>query len=640
MSEEVTLPVLGESVTEGTVSRWLKKVGDTVAVDEPLVEISTDKVDTEIPSPVAGVLLQIRVQEDETAEVGSVLAVIGEPEAEPHTITEPPATPAAPAAEGSNAAGTVPIEPYAPEAYAGSAEQYAADAHTAAASAFQEPAAAAQIPVGYFSTQSPAAPGEPEPVIPSIAQPFVPPAAPASFVPAPPPATPAAPAPTAAQPGPSGLDITPSPYVPELAHRDIPEAIGTGPYVTPLVRKLADENGVDLDSVHGSGVGGRIRKQDILDAAAAPPAVQGAPIAMPAGPGQPTAAPAGAPVPSAPVPAGTVVPPASPAPAGVAVPPPPAPPVSASQPAFTPPAPVPATPVAPAASPAQPVQPTPPAARPAPPAPPAPPVRRAMPAPSVQTGDDEFTVPGVPTVPHSPLAGTTEKISRLRATIARRMVESLQVSAQLTATVEVDLTRISRLRAQVKDEFKAREGVSLTYLPFIAKAALEGLREFPKINATIDTEAGMITYSDGEHLGIAVDTPRGLLVPVIRGAGDLSVTGLAKKIADLGARTRNNQLSPDELSGGTFTLSNYGGAGTLFDTPIINQPQVAILGVGAITRRPVVVDDPNLGETITIRDMMYLSLSYDHRLIDGADAARFLSMVKTRLEAGDFGSEF
>jgi 2-oxoglutarate dehydrogenase E2 component (dihydrolipoamide succinyltransferase) len=232
--------------------------------------------------------------------------------------------------------------------------------------------------------------------------------------------------------------------------------------------------------------------------------------------------------------------------------------------------------------------------------------------------------------------GTTEKMTRIRATIAKRMVESLQVSAQLTATVEVDLTAVSKLRAKEKDAFKAREGVGLSYLPFIAKAAIEALKQFPKVNATIDTEAGTITYADGEHLGVAVDTEKGLMVPVIKDAGDLTVSGLAKKIGDLAARSRSNKVTPDELSGGTFTITNYGSAGTLFDTPIINQPQVAILGTGALVKRPMVVKDPNLGEIIAVRDMMYLSMSYDHRLVDGADAARFLSVVKARLEEGDF----
>ena len=220
------------------------------------------------------------------------------------------------------------------------------------------------------------------------------------------------------------------------------------------------------------------------------------------------------------------------------------------------------------------------------------------------------------------------------------MVESLQVAAQLTATVEVDLTAISQIRAKVKDDFKKREGATLSYLPFIAKAAIEALKVYPKVNATIDTEEKTITYPEAEHLGIAVDTEKGLLVPVIKDAGDLSIGGLAKRIADLAARTRQNKVTPDELVGGTFTITNYGSAGTLMDTPIINQPQVAILGTGALVKRPVVISDPRLGQVIAIRDLMYLSMSYDHRLVDGAEAARFLSTLKARLEEGDFGAEF
>jgi 2-oxoglutarate dehydrogenase E2 component (dihydrolipoamide succinyltransferase) len=315
-------------------------------------------------------------------------------------------------------------------------------------------------------------------------------------------------------------------------------------YVTPLVRKLAQEHAVDLNTVTGTGVGGRIRKQDVIAAAEAAKAAAEAAKAAAAEP--------------------------KPAPAAEA-------------------------------------------ARPA-----------AAAAP----------------VEASSLRGTTEKMSRLRKTIAKRMVESLQVSAQLTATVEVDLTEISRIRAAVKDAFKKQEGASLSYLPFITKAAVEALKAYPKVNATIDTEEQTVTYPDAEHVGIAVDTPKGLLVPVIKDAGDLNIGGLAKKIADLAARTRQNKVSPDELSGGTFTITNYGSAGTLMDTPIINQPQVAILGTGALVKRPTVITDPRLGEVIAIRDMMYLSMSYDHRLVDGAEAARFLSMVKARLEEGDFGSEF
>jgi pyruvate dehydrogenase E2 component (dihydrolipoyllysine-residue acetyltransferase) len=307
--------------------------------------------------------------------------------------------------------------------------------------------------------------------------------------------------------------------------------------VTPLVRKLAGEHGVDLSSLTGSGVGGRIRKQDVLDAAERAKAAAAAP--------------------------------------------PPAP------------------------APAEAAQAAPQAPRPEP----------------------------------SPLRGRTEKLTRMRATIARRMVESLQVSAQLTTVVEVDVTRIARLRDQAKAEFARREGVKLSFLPFFALAAVEALRVHPNVNASIDTDAGTVTYHDAEHLGIAVDTERGLMVPVIRNAGDLNLAGLARRIADLAERTRTNKVTPDELSGGTFTLTNTGSRGALFDTPIINQPQVAILGTGSVVRRAVVVDDANLGEIIVPRSMIYLALSYDHRLVDGADAARFLGTIKDRLEAGQFEAE-
>ncbi|KWX10120.1 hypothetical protein TR74_05525, partial [Carbonactinospora thermoautotrophica] len=239
----------------------------------------------------------------------------------------------------------------------------------------------------------------------------------------------------------------------------------------------------------------------------------------------------------------------------------------------------------------------------------------------------------------SPLRGRTEKMSRLRQVIAKRMVESLQTAAQLTTVVEVDVTNVARLRERAKKEFEAREGVKLTFLPFFAKAALEALKQHPKLNAVIDTEANTVTYHEAEHLGIAVDTERGLLVPVIHNAGDLNLTGLARKIADVAERTRTNRVSPDELSGGTFTITNTGSRGALFDTPIINQPQVAILGTGAVVKRPVVVSDPELGEAIAIRSMVYLALTYDHRLIDGADAARFLTTVKQRLEEGKFEAD-
>jgi pyruvate dehydrogenase E2 component (dihydrolipoamide acetyltransferase) len=611
MSTSVTLPALGESVTEGTVSRWLKQVGDTVEADEPLLEVSTDKVDTEIPSPTSGVLLEIKAQEDETVEVGAVLAVIGDPsEADGQAAPAPeapaeqaaeepaeeeaeaPAQEEAPPAESpeeperTEAAAEAPEEPAAPAATSGGpaagnevtlpelgesvtegtvsrwlkqvGESVAADEPLLEVSTdkvdteIPSPTSGTLLEIrvqedetvevgavlavigeaGAATAPSP----EPEPAPEPGRQPEPQAPAEAETRPAPQPASRVA-APPAKE------DARPEQHGPAATATAAPTPVvgdSEAGYVTPLVRKLAKEHGVDLVSLNGTGVGGRIRKQDVL--AAAETAKQAAETAKQAAPA-PQAEPAAA---------------AAPAPAAAA----------------------------------------------------------------------------------SALRGTTEKMSRLRQTIAKRMVESLQVSAQLTATVEVDLTAISQIRAKVKEDFKKREGATLSYLPFIAKAAIEALKVHPKLNATIDTEERTITYPDAEHLGIAVDTEKGLLVPVIKDAGDLSITGLAKRIADLAARTRQNKVTPDELTGGTFTITNYGSAGTLMDTPIINQPQVAILGTGALVRRPVVISDPRLGQVIAIRDMMYLSASYDHRLVDGAEAARFLSTLKARLEEGDFGGEF
>jgi 2-oxoglutarate dehydrogenase E2 component (dihydrolipoamide succinyltransferase) len=516
MSVAVNMPQLGESVTEGTVTRWLKKEGEHVTVDEPLLEVSTDKVDTEIPSPASGILRGITVDEDETVAVGAQLAQIeeegadaGPPEA------EPPA--AAPAAAYS--------EPPAPPAPAATPAQD------------QPPAAAAP---SAWSWNAPA----PPPAAPA----YAPPAAATPIAPDPAPAFPA-PAPSAAAVGAAPADSYPEPT-------PLPTG-GEAPYVTPLVRKLAAEHSVSLDAVAGTGVGGRIRKQDVLEAARAQRAAEAAEAAAAqaaaaqAAAAQPAAAPAAAPV----------------APAGAH---------------------------APAGSP-----------------------------------EDQLAA--------SALRGTTERMSRPRQVIAKRMVESLQTSAQLTTVVEADVTNIARLRDRAKPAFEAREGVKLTFLPFFAQAAVEALKAHPKLNAVIDGE--QVTYHDAEHLGIAVDTDRGLMVPVIHRAGDLNIGGLARKIAELASRTRSGHVGPDELSGGTFTLTNTGSRGALFDTPIINQPQVAILGIGTVVRRAVVVEDPSLGEVIAVRSMVYLALTYDHRLVDGADAARFLSAVKGRLEEGSFEAE-
>ena len=508
MSVSVTMPRLGESVTEGTVTRWLKKEGDQVAVDEPLLEVSTDKVDTEIPSPVAGILSKITVAEDETVEVGAELAVIDDGSAEAAPTAAPAAT-EAPAADPAPAAEATP-EP--------DAEQPAPQAEASNQAAEVEP---------------PAAPTTPAPEAAATAQPVAAPRAQAT-APSPPlaPAAPSAPG-AAPQAAPASAAV-PAPRVAEAASDGASD--GDPSYVTPLVRKLANEHDVDLSSLTGTGVGGRIRKQDVLAAAEAARAAKTA-AAMSSAPAA-TAAPA-------------------------------APPSAAA----------------------------------------------------------------------AALRGRTEKMSRLRGVLASRLVESLQTAAQLTTVVEVDVTRVSRLRDGAKADFEAREGVKLSFLPFFALATVEALKQHPVVNASIDTAAGSITYHDAEHLGIAVDTPRGLLVPVVRDAGDLNLGGLARKIADVANRTRNNQVNPDELSGGTFTLTNTGSRGALFDTPILLPPQVGILGTGAVVKRPVVVDDGDLGETIAIRSMVYLALTYDHRLVDGADAARFLGTIKARLEEGRFEAD-
>ncbi len=579
MSVSVSMPQLGESVTEGTVTRWLKREGERVEADEPLLEVSTDKVDTEIPSPVSGVLRGITVAEDETVAVGAELAVIDEEGSEGGTA--PAAEAVAPAAEAVAPAAVTAAAPAGPAA--------AASADGSQASPYQQPyqppaappaaqppsreapAAAYQPPAAQApAAQAPAAQAPPgyQPPVPQA--PAEPPAAPAQPASADGP-QPGAAAPDAAQSADgAGLRLTSG---------------GDGPYVTPLVRKLATEHGIDLGTVAGTGVGGRIRKQDVLDAARVMRDTGGAAAGFAAD---------GAPQPAAPTaaPAAQSVAPAAPPTA------PPAPP-AATPPAATPPA------AAPAAPPSA--------------APPATPPR--------------------PEIVPSSLRGRTEKLSRSRQVIAQRMVESLQTSAQLTTVVEADVTAIARLRDRAKAAFEAREGVKLTFLPFFALATVEALKVHPKLNAVIDTANGQVTYHDAEHLGIAVDTERGLIVPVIRKAGDLNIAGLARKIADLAERTRAGQVNPDEVSGGTFTLTNTGSRGALFDTPIINQPQVGILGTGTVVKRAVVVEDPALGEVIAVRSMVYLALTYDHRLVDGADAARFLATMKSRLEEGAFETE-
>ncbi len=455
---EVRMPALGESVAEGTVTTWLKQVGEAVEADEPLLEVSTDKVDTEVPAPASGVLLSIAVGEDETVAVGTVLALIGDASA------APAAAPAQPAP--AVAAPTPPPAPQTP------------------------PAAAA-----------PAKPAQP--------------AAPASNMPG-------------AADSPAKRAASPKHAASAVAAAG--EASG---YVTPIVRKYAKEKGIDLAEVTGTGVGGRIRRQDIDALVEAKRQAEEA---------QRQAAAAKAP--------------------------------------------------ASAAS------------------------------------------SGKPSAEAEQLRGTTQKMSRLRQVISERMVDSLKASAQLTTVIEADVTRIVALRGAKKEEFQAKTGAKLTFLPFFVKAAVDALKSHPKINASI--EGKEVHYWDHEHIGIAVDAPKGLMVPVIRNAGDLNITGIAKSIADLASRTRGGKIGPDELSGSTFTITNTGSAGALFDTPIINQPEVAILGVGTIVKRPAAIKDADGNEAIGIRSFVYLALSYDHRLVDGADAGRYLSDLKKRLESGDF----
>jgi pyruvate dehydrogenase E2 component (dihydrolipoamide acetyltransferase) len=543
MSVSVSMPQLGESVTEGTVTRWLKKEGERVEVDEPLLEVSTDKVDTEIPSPASGILRGIAVDEDETVAVGAQLAIIDDGAADD----------AAPAADDSAAAPAEPAEPAQPapdQPAAAQAEQAAASSDGWSSHGSQPnyaPPAQSSSPEaspGYQGSSGPPAPAyAPPPAYgqPESSRPYGQAAqVPAQGQPSPDEAAPAADQAQAEE------------YPPPTP---LPSA-GEAPYVTPLVRKLASEHAVDLETVTGTGVGGRIRKQDVIEAARAQRAAQ------PPQPAQPAA--------QAP---------------------------QATQPQVT-----------------QPPQPA--------PAPQQTPTAQPAPRPAV--------------VPSS-LRGTTQRMSRPRQVIAQRMVESLHVSAQLTTVVEADVTAIARLREAARPDFEAREGVRLNFLPFFALAAVEALKVHPKLNAVIDGD--QVTYHDAEHLGIAVDTERGLMVPVIHSAGDLNIGGLARKISDLASRTRSGQVAPDELAGGTFTLTNTGSRGALFDTPIINQPQVAILGTGTVVKRPVVVEDPTLGEVIAVRSMVYLALTYDHRLVDGADAARFLTTVKNRLEEGAFEAE-
>jgi 2-oxoglutarate dehydrogenase E2 component (dihydrolipoamide succinyltransferase) len=495
---EVTMPAMGESVTEGTVTRWLKQVGDTVEVDEPLLEISTDKVDTEMPSPVGGTVLQILAQEDETVEVGAPLAIIGEAGAQAAPAQQP---------EQSSAQESAPApqQPAAPEQPATPEPEPQAEAEPPAEA---EPAQApAEQPVQPRQSEPAAEAGGRHESVSAAATQAAPPAAPRPTAPA---------------------------WQPPAGERG-------GAYVTPVVRKLAADSGVDLSTVTGTGVGGRIRREDVLAAAAAAQAAAARAT-------EPAAAPGGTPA-------------------------------GASVPAVKP--------------------------------------------------DEAATA----------LIGTTQKTPRIRQSIARNMLTAMTTSAQLTTVIEVDVTRVAAVRQRAKAGFEAREGVKLSFLPFFVKAAVEAAKAYPIINSSLSQDLTEITYHPTVNMGIAVDTPRGLIVPVIKSADDLNIGGIARRIADLADRTRNNKIGPDELSGGTLTVTNTGSVGALFDTAIFVPPQSAILVVGAVVKRPVVVSGVDGNDVIAVRSMAYVALSYDHRTIDGADAARYLTAIKKRIEGGDFEAE-
>ncbi|MFE1844955.1 2-oxoglutarate dehydrogenase, E2 component, dihydrolipoamide succinyltransferase [Streptomyces sp. NPDC059515] len=566
MAVSVTLPALGESVTEGTVTRWLKAEGERVEADEPLLEVSTDKVDTEIPAPASGVLSSIKVAEDETVEVGAELALIDdgsgaaeaapapaaeqaappapapEPQAQPSTEQSAPAP--APTAEatagGGSAEGTDVVLPALGESVTeGTVTRWLKSVGDSVEA--DEPLLEVstdkvdtEIPAPASGTLLEIVVGEDETAevgakLAVIGEAGAAPAA------APAPAAPEAPARPEPAPAPQQAAPAPAPAAPAPAPAAAPAAAkpsDEGAYVTPLVRKLAAEKGVDLSTVKGSGVGGRIRKQDVEAAAEAAKA-------------------APAPAPAAAAPAAT---------------------------------------------------------------------RRT------------------PVLEASPLRGQTVKMPRIRKVIGDNMVKALREQAQLSSVVEVDVTRLMKLRNQAKDAFAAREGVKLSPMPFFVKAAAQALKAHPVINAKINEAEGTITYFDTENIGIAVDSEKGLMTPVIKNAGDLNIAGIAKATAELAGKVRGNKITPDELSGATFTISNTGSRGALFDTIIVPPGQVAILGLGATVKRPAVIETEE-GTVIGVRDMTYLTLSYDHRLVDGADAARYLTAVKAILEAGEFEVE-
>ena len=566
MPTNVVMPQLGESVTEGTITRWLKNVGDVIKVDEAIVEVSTDEVDTEIPSPVAGVLVEIKAAQDSVIPVGGVMAVIGESGSAPAPTPAPAAPvaqtpPPAPKIEPVVEKPTLQTPPPAPVASNGSTvnillpqlgesvtegtitrwlknvgDSVSIDEAIVEISTdkvdteipspvagiiseikvSQDQIAAVGAVIAVISTNSSSHNSNPAPTA----------VAPVLQIPTPAPKS---------EPINSQVVTTPAQVATVFATTPTQSKDA---YSTPIVRKLAKEKGIDLSTISGTGVNGRIKKED-LDRTS---------VTINASP-------------------------------------------------------------------------------------------QVAAAPVIHDADAKQNIPkSAGAVTEQPLQGKVEQTTRLRRVIAERMVQSLHISAQLTSVIEVDVTKIALLRNKVKDSFVTREGVKLTFLPFFAKVSIDCLKEFPIVNSTMSSDATQIAYSDAVHLAVAVDTPRGLLVPVIRDTGSLSIAGLAKKIQDVANRTRDNKVTPDELSGGTFTLTNTGSRGALFDTPIINQPQVAILGTGAVVKRPVVVAGEDGSDQIAVRQMVFLSLTYDHRIVDGADAARFLSSMKVRLEEANFES--
>jgi len=627
---DVIMPQMGESIAEGTITKWMKKVGDRVQRDEPLFEISTDKVDAEIPAPASGVLKEIRVEPGATVPINTVVGVIGEGDA----ASVAPSAAASASAPAAVPPGSAAPPPKSPQADGTPAASAGTSTPAVTSTPAPPPAAAAPAPP----------PPAPAPSTPASTAAFAAPATPtassfASSLASTPP-TPASAAPTAPAPA------RPQPAAPPPAEK--PRAEMTPEELrqtrsSPVVRKIAAEHNVDISKVPGTGIAGRVTKQDILGHIETRPGSPAGPPASGAAPASPspTAAPAPAPTPPAPAPPPATAAPAAPAPS---VPTPPTPPPSApsgspdiaatptwssnqgrggpaaraaspapasSAPSAPPTPSVPSTPAPSTASPAPPAAAPPSAAKPpsgpvTPPAPPTPFV------PSHQPGERVEVVPMLP----------------IRKKTAEHMVTSKRISAHVTTVSEVDMSRVAHLRHKYKQQYLDRSQVKLTYMPFIVKATVDALKAFPVLNASVDGDN--IVYKKDLNIGIAVALDWGLIVPVLRNADEKNVLGLARAINDVAERARGKRLKIDEVQGGTFTITNPGVFGSLFGTPIINQPQVGILAVGTIEKRAVVRDD-----AIAIRTMCYLALSFDHRIVDGADADRFMAHLKKGLQEFD-----